>query len=198
MITAKDQQVLQDNIEAMAGIEALLRAIGEDPRREGVLDTPRRVVKAFREMTAGTHVDVAAILERQFESAGYDGVVAVTGIDFVSLCEHHLLPFSGTCSVAYLPGNGRVVGLSKIPRVVDAYARRLQLQEQMTVQIAKAFEDHLKPKGVGVLVEATHSCMSCRGVRKPNARMITSEMLGAFRRDCAARDEVLRLFRMGG
>lgn len=190
--------MLQDAEAAMAGIKALLISIGEDPTREGLLDTPARVYRAFLEMTSGHRVDVAALLERQFDGGKYDEVIAVTGIDFVSLCEHHLLPFSGTCSVAYLPGNSRVVGLSKIPRVVDAYARRLQIQEQMTEQIASAFEKYLKPKGVGVMIEATHSCMSCRGVRKANAKMVTSVMAGAFRRDSATRDEVLRLFKMGG
>lgn len=187
-----------DYAAGISGVRALLVAIGENPEREGVRDTPERVLKAFKEMTSGHLVDIEKLLSKDFDGGDYDEVIAVTDIDFVSLCEHHMLPFSGTCSVAYLPTNGRVVGLSKIPRVVDAYARRLQIQEGMTMQIAKALEKYLRPRGVGVLIQATHSCMSCRGVRKPHAKMITSVMSGAFRKDSAARDEVLRLFKMGG
>lgn len=191
------------------GVAGLLRAIGEDPQREGLRDTPKRVAKALREMTSGQHEDIAQILKTTFDGGDYDEVITVNNIDFVSMCEHHLLPFSGKAFVAYLPGaepapfgtldivqkeRYRVVGLSKIPRLVDAFARRLQLQEQMTSQIAEAMNTHLQPRGVAVMVTAGHSCMSCRGVRKAGATMVTSKLLGAFKTDQALRAEVFRLF----
>lgn len=186
--------------EAELGIKALLVAIGEDPEREGVRDTPKRVLKAFKEMTGGMHLDPADILGTTFDGGDYDEVVIVRNISFVSICEHHLLTFSGTADVAYLPaqvaeGKFRVVGLSKIPRVVDVFARRLQLQEQMTSQIASALEEHLKPRGVAVLVQASHSCMECRGVKKAGASMITSVMRGIFKTDVSARAELMALLR---
>jgi len=183
--------------KAKQGVRELLLAMGEDPHREGLLDTPSRVVKAMREMTAGHEEDVAKLLSVTFDSGQYDQVIVVAGISFVSMCEHHLLPFTGHVAVAYLPGKGadgyRVVGLSKIPRVVEAFARRLQLQERMTTQIADALEAHLGPRGVAVVCEAEHSCMVCRGVRKPGAKMGTSEMRGTFRTLPEARAEVLQL-----
>lgn len=169
----------------------LLAFIGEDPDREGLIDTPARVARALWEMTRGTQVDVAELLGRQFQHNGYDGMVVVTGVEFVSLCEHHLLPFTGTATVGYIPSPTHVVGLSKLARVVDAFARRLQLQEQMTNQIADALVTHLEPVGVGVILRASHACMSCRGVRKPGAEMITSTLRGAMLDKPEARAEFM-------
>lgn len=184
--------------EACDGVRALLALIDEDPMREGIIDTPKRVVKAMLEMTSGYKADLKTILATTFDSNGYDEVIAVNNIDFVSMCEHHLLPFTGSAFVAYLPAKVdagyRVVGLSKIPRLVDAFAHRLQLQEQMTMQIATSMVEHLDPRGVGVVVTAEHSCMSCRGVRKSGANMVTSAMMGSFRHDPTLRAEVFRLF----
>lgn len=177
-------------LPAEDNVRRLLEAIGEDPTRDGLLDTPRRVVKAWTEMTAGMHMDPADVLATTFD-VPYDELVAVTGIPFVSLCEHHVLPFVGTVSVGYLPGT-RVVGLSKLARVVDIYAKRLQVQERMTQQIAEAIQTHLKPQGVGVIVRGTHSCMSARGIQK-EAEMRTSAMLGKFRDNPALRAEFLAL-----
>lgn len=188
-----------DYAAGVTGVRALLRAIGENPEREGLQDTPERVLKAMLEMTDGHSVDIAGLLKTSFDGENYDEIVAVTGIDFVSVCEHHLLPFTGLASFAYIPsaneqGNARrVVGLSKIPRLVDAFARRLQMQERMTTQIADAFEHNVKPHGVAVLIKAEHQCMRCRGARKVGAKMITSVMRGAFRDSHAARDEVMKL-----
>jgi len=186
---------------ALEGVRALLRYIGEDPSREGVKDTPRRVVDAMLEMTQGIEVNVDKLLAVTFDSGNYDEIVAVRRIAFSSMCEHHLLPFTGLASIAYIPagapGKLRVVGLSKIPRLVDVYARRPQLQEQMTAQIADAIEKHLKPRAVAVFVTAEHSCASCRGVRKSGMDMATSVLRGLFRDDSAARAEVLRLLAGG-
>jgi len=181
-----------------AAVITLLKAIGEDPQREGLYDTPKRVVKALREMTSGMREDPAAVLAVTFDGEAYDEVICVGGIPFTSMCEHHLLTFSGKAAVAYLPsknegGKSRVVGLSKIPRVVDIFARRLQLQERMTMQIADALTEHLRPRGVAVMVEAEHSCMICRGVRKSGARMGTSVMRGVFKDDSASRAEVIQM-----
>lgn len=169
----------------------LLQWIGEDPTRPGLVDTPARVTRAWAEMTAGYTEDPAAILSTTFPDT-CDEMVLVHGIDFVSLCEHHVLPFTGTCSIGYLPGD-RVVGLSKLPRLVNAYAHRLQVQERLTSQVAQAIMDHLHARGCGVLVTAHHSCMSCRGVRQANARMTTSALLGTFRDETPVRDEFLAL-----
>ena len=171
----------------------LLEHIGEDPTREGLHDTPARVLRALTEMTEGYRVDIKALLTRTFESDGYGGMVIVRDVDFVSLCEHHMLPFTGRAAVAYIPGNGRVVGLSKLARLVDAFARRLQVQERMTEQIADALVQHLEPEGVGVVVVAQHSCMSCRGARKADARMVTSSLRGALYDKPEARAEFMRL-----
>lgn len=195
---------------AFEALRKVLEFVGEDPSREGLLDTPRRWVDAMIEMTSGKSVDVAKLLAVSFDSGDYDEIIAVTNIPYTSMCEHHLLPFTGTAAVAYVPSAAtvdevtgaptsyRVVGLSKIPRVVDAYARRLQLQEQLTSQIAEALETHLKPRGVAVLLEGEHSCASCRGVRKSGMNMITSNLRGLFRSDTSARAEVLRLLDRGG
>lgn len=167
--------------------------------RESMLRTPERFVRALEEMTAGYDEDPAKILSASFQPEGYDEVVALSGIQFVSLCEHHLFPFSGTAGVAYLPASescefgARVVGISKLARVVDAFARRLQIQERMTREIADAVQETLKPRGVAVVVRGVHGCMAARGVRKPGAVMTTSVMLGVFREKPEARAEVMRM-----
>lgn len=175
----------------------LLQFVNEDPHREGLLDTPKRVLKSFKEMTTGYDVDPATLLATTFAGESYDGVVCCDGIEFTSLCEHHLLPFMGRAHIAYIPKD-RVVGLSKLARLVDCYARRLQIQERMTQQIAFALEQHLRPNGVAVVVEARHECMACRGVRKPGAMMRTSSLSGAFRKEGPARSEFFSLVRQWG
>ena len=171
----------------------LLEYLGENPNRPGLVDTPRRVLDSLAEMTNGYRADPAEHLGVVFPDT-CDEMVVVTGIDFTSLCEHHLLTFSGTATVAYIP-DGQVVGLSKLARVVDVFAHRLQVQERLTEQIAEAIETHLQPAGVGVVIEATHSCMTCRGVRKPGATMVTSALRGAIKDKAAARAEFLTLAR---
>lgn len=173
-------------------VRRLLQWVGEDPDRDGLLDTPKRVAKAWREMTCGYGDDPAKVLGATFDVA-CDQLIAVTGIEFVSLCEHHVLPFTGVASVGYLPGE-RVVGLSKLARIVDTFSRRLQVQERMTQQIAATIEEHLRPLGVAVVVRGQHSCMSCRGVRK-HSEMVTSAMNGVFRHNEAIRGEFLALER---
>jgi GTP cyclohydrolase I len=175
-------------------VTRLLEYIGEDPRRDGLLDTPQRVVKALREMTEGYHLDAGTILERTFDEH-CDDMIVVRQVPFTSLCEHHLLPFTGTATVGYIPAeSGGVVGLSKLARLVEMHARRLQVQERMTAAIAADIEEHLGAFGVGVVVRAYHSCMAVRGVRK-SAEMVTSTMLGAMRQDARARAEFLDLSR---
>jgi len=166
--------------DVRAGVIRLLQFIGEDPTREGLLDTPNRVVKAWTEMTEGYRQDPVELLGTDFDSAGYDEMVVCRDIEFVSMCEHHLLPFVGVVHVAYIPKE-RVVGLSKMARLVDCFARRLQIQEKMTREIACTMDKVLSPLGVGVIVQARHSCMACRGVRKQNASMVTTALIGAFR-----------------
>lgn len=174
-------------------VRELLRSIGEDPDREGLLDTPKRYAKALREMTAGYQMEPSKILERVF-SEDCDQVIVLRGIQFTSMCEHHLLPFVGVADVAYLPGGSRgVVGLSKLARLVECFARRLQIQERMTKQIAEALVENLEPRGVAVIIRAKHSCMSCRGVLQHDSEMITSSMLGMFRDNAEARAELLLL-----
>ena len=182
------------------GIRNLLAHLGVDATSPDVIDTPQRVVKAMMEMTVGYDVDVKKLLAVGFDGDKYDAIIALRGISFVSMCEHHMLPFIGTAGVAYIPqadaeGKYRVVGISKLARLVDAYARRLQLQERMTSQIADALETHLQPRAVAVIVEAHHSCMSCRGVRKSGSTMATSVLTGLFKEDSAARAEVLSMIR---
>jgi len=167
----------------------LLEWIGEDPNREGLLDTPKRVVKAFREMTAGLNVDPHSVLGTVFNENS-DQMIVVRGIRFSSMCEHHLLPFTGTAAVGYVP-DGKVIGLSKIPRLVEVFAKRPQVQERMTNQVAETLMRCLSPKGVGVVVKAHHSCMGCRGVRQPDAEMITSCVLGCMKDTDAARAELM-------
>jgi len=179
----------ETTINVEAAVATLLRWIGEDITREGLRDTPKRVIKAFSEMTTGLHVDPASVLGTVFNETS-DQMVVVRGIRFSSLCEHHLLPFTGMAAVGYVP-NDRVIGLSKIPRLVEVYAKRLQVQERMTNQIAQTLMEHLHPKGVGVVVRAHHSCMGCRGVRQQDAEMITSCVLGCMKDDPASRAELM-------
>ena len=173
-------------------VEALLVELGEDPRRQGLTATPERVAKAMRELTDGYGVKPEEVVADAVFDQDYDEMVVVKDIAFYSLCEHHMLPFFGHVHVGYLP-KGKVVGLSKIPRLVEVYAHRLQLQEQMTKAIAEALNGTLEPRGVGVVVEARHLCMEMRGVETPGGRMITSCMLGTFRRDPRTRAEFLDL-----
>jgi GTP cyclohydrolase I len=175
-------------------IRKLLVELGEDPAREGLLDTPKRVEKAMRFLTSGYDADVDAALNNALFSVDYNEMVIVKDIDFYSLCEHHLLPFFGRCHVAYIP-QGRVVGLSKIPRLVEIFARRLQIQERLTSQIAETLRDKVRPLGVAVVMEAAHLCMSMRGVEKQNAVAVTSAMLGVFRDDARTRMEFLELIK---
>lgn len=176
-----------------ATVRLLLRLIGEEPDREGLRRTPLRVKRSLQYLTAGYRMDPAKILNRCF-TVKQDEMVIVKEIDFFSLCEHHLLPFFGKCHIAYMPDK-RIIGLSKIPRLVDAFARRLQVQERLTTQIAEALNQHLKPLGVACVMEAVHLCMMMRGVQKQNARAVTSSMLGLFRTDVKTRSEFLTLIR---
>ena len=176
------------------GIRRAMTSTG-DPNleRDDLLEaTPLRWARAFREMTSGYEQDPERILERTFNANGYDEMIAVPGISFASLCEHHLLPFVGTAVVAYIPGP-RVVGLSKIPRLVECFARRLQIQERMTTEIASTLHKSLEAKGTGVIISASHTCMTIRGIQKPGARMVTSALHGAMREDPRARAEFLAL-----
>ena len=172
----------------------MLAELGEDPSREGLLDTPKRVEKALKFLTSGYAADVDATLNNALFSVDYNEMVIVRDIDFYSLCEHHLLPFFGKCHVAYIP-QGRVLGLSKMPRLVDIFARRLQIQERLTNQIAQTICQKIDPLGVAVVMEATHLCMSMRGVEKQNSVAATSAMLGVFREDARTRMEFLELIK---
>ncbi|MCA0199470.1 MAG: GTP cyclohydrolase I FolE [Proteobacteria bacterium] len=179
--------------EAEAAVRTLIRWAGDDPDREGLEDTPKRVVKSYEEFYEGYQRDPEEILRRTFEETeGYDEMVVLKDIEFHSHCEHHMVPITGKAYVAYLPDK-RVVGISKLARVVEAYARRLQIQEKMTAQIANAINDVLKPRGVAVIVEAEHQCMTSRGVNKQGVAMVTSTMLGAFRDDPSTRREFLAI-----
>jgi GTP cyclohydrolase I len=185
MLTAKQ------NARGLALVRRLLKLIGEDPERPGLIETPYRVLKSWREIFGGYAEDPKEILSKDFEKDGYDQMIVCRDIEFYSTCEHHMQPFFGRAHVAYIPGD-RVVGLSKLARVVDCFARRLQIQERLTEQVATALVDHLKPKGVGVMIEAKHFCMVCRGVRKQNSSMITTSLKGCFR-DAGARSEFLAM-----
>jgi GTP cyclohydrolase I len=181
--------------EAEAAVKVLLRWAGDDPNREGLHDTPARVARAFEEFFAGYAVDPVALLERTFEEVdGYDEIVLLRDIRLESYCEHHMAPIIGRVHVAYLPGN-RIVGISKLARVVEAYAKRLQIQEKLTAQIANTISEVLEPRGTAVIVEAVHQCMTTRGVHKPGVTMVTSRMLGAFRDDPTTRRELLAMIR---
>jgi GTP cyclohydrolase I len=179
--------------EAEAAVRTLLLWAGDDPDREGLIDTPKRVVRAYREWFCGYEEDPHELLARSFEEVeGYDEMVLLRDIRVESMCEHHMCPIIGKAHVAYLP-NGRVVGISKLARVVEAFAKRLQIQEKLTAQVANVINDVLKPKGVAVVFEAVHQCMTTRGVHKPGVSMVTSRMLGAFRDDPATRREFLSM-----
>jgi GTP cyclohydrolase IA len=178
-------------------IRRLLAELGEDPSREGLRDTPKRVEKSLQFLTSGYSADVDSVLNNALFTVDYNEMVIVKDIDFYSLCEHHLLPFFGKCHVAYIP-QGRVIGLSKIPRLVDIFARRLQIQERLTSQIADTLLAKVQPMGVAVVMEASHLCMSMRGVEKQNSVAVTSAMLGVFREDARTRSEFLELIRMPG
>ncbi len=183
--------------EAEEAVRTLLRWAGDDPEREGLRDTPARVVRAYQEFFAGYEVDPHALLARTFEEVeGYDEIVLLRNIRLESFCEHHLAPIIGRAHVAYLP-NRRVVGISKLARVVDAFAKRLQIQEKLTVQIADTIQEVLEPRGVAVIIEAVHQCMTTRGVHKPGGTMVTSRMLGVFRDDPASRRELLTIMQNG-
>ena len=179
-----DIQTLEESVEK------ILVAIGEDPTREGLLRTPHRVAKSYEELLSGYRMDPRALINEAVFDVAYDEMVIVRDIEFYSMCEHHMLPFIGRAHVAYIPSD-KVIGLSKIPRIVDLFSRRLQVQERMTTQVAEFIDYVLKPKGVAVVVEGLHMCMMLRGVRKQDARMTTSAMLGSFREDLSTRMEFL-------
>ena len=199
-ITPSDYDVFRNDLldvpeqectnEIECAVTSILEAIGEDPEREGLLRTPNRVSRMYEELTAGYHVDPARLINDAVFDVHYEEMVLVKDIDYYSMCEHHMLPFLGRAHVAYIP-DGKVIGLSKIPRIVEMFARRLQVQERMTQQIAEFLDETLHPKGVAVVVEGLHMCSVMRGVKKANARMSTSAMLGEFKENQAIRDEFL-------
>jgi GTP cyclohydrolase I len=188
-----EQELIKKDIDTAAiesAVLSMLHAIGEDPEREGLKNTPNRVARMFPELLSGYHTDPIKLVNGALFAVDYDDMVIVRDIEFYSLCEHHMLPFLGRAHIAYIP-RGQVLGLSKLPRIVDMYARRLQVQERMTRQIADFIHDLLHPQGVAVVVEALHLCSMMRGVRKHDARMTTSTMLGSFRSKIATRQEFL-------
>jgi len=190
---AEKQAIRPSQTEAEDAVRTLIRWAGDDPTREGLIDTPTRVVRAYDEFFAGYGSDPVEILQRTFEETdGYDEIVVLKDIRLESHCEHHMVPIIGVAHVAYLP-HRRVVGISKLARVVETYAKRLQIQEKMTAQVANSINDVLEPKGVAVVIEAAHQCMTTRGVNKPGVTMVTSRMLGAFRDDPATRREFLAM-----
>jgi GTP cyclohydrolase I len=180
--------------EVVKATREVLGGIGEDPDREGLLDTPKRVAKALREMTIGYEQDPKAILATAFEAEGYNEMVVLRNIDFFSMCEHHMLPFFGRATIAYIP-RSRVVGISKLARLVDCFSRRLQIQERMTKQIGDALQEHLDPVGFGVSISAKHLCMAARGVAKQNSDMVTQMVGGVIKSDEKARQEFIQLAR---
>ena len=184
--------------QAEDAVRVLLRWSGDDPNREGLLDTPKRVAKAYGDWFSGYAMDPEDYLKRTFEEVGgYDEMVVLRDIEFESHCEHHMAPIIGKAHIGYLP-NGRVVGISKLARVVEAYARRFQVQEKMTAQIARCIQDVLQPRGVGVVIDAAHECMTTRGIHKRGVSMVTSKMLGSFREDARTRAEFLELIHVRG
>jgi GTP cyclohydrolase I len=187
-LTDQPIAINQANIEF--AVQNILMNIGEDPDREGLLKTPNRVARMYDELTSGYHIDPVKLINGAVFTVDYDEMVVVKDIDFFSMCEHHMLPFYGRAHVAYIP-NGKVVGLSKIPRIVEMFARRLQIQEQMTSQIANFIDETLQPQGVAVVVEGAHMCAMMRGVKKANTKMTTSKMLGVFRENDKTRAEFL-------
>ncbi|MBO0757614.1 MAG: GTP cyclohydrolase I FolE [Bradyrhizobiaceae bacterium] len=188
-----ERETRPERAEVEAAIRTVIRWTGDDPQRDGLIETPTRVARALEELFAGYGVDPALILQKTFEETeGYDEMIVLRGIPFISHCEHHMAPIVGRAWVAYLP-RGRVVGISKLARVVEAYAKRLQIQERLTAQIANVIDDVLKPQGVGVIVKASHHCMTTRGVHKPGTDLVTSRMLGCFRTDPLTRHEFLSM-----
>jgi GTP cyclohydrolase I len=185
-----DQPIALNQANIEFAVQNILMNIGEDPEREGLLKTPNRVARMYDELTSGYHVDPVKLINGAVFTVDYDEMVVVKDIDFFSMCEHHMLPFYGRAHVAYIP-NGKVVGLSKIPRIVEMFARRLQIQEQMTSQIANFIDETLQPQGVAVVVEGAHMCAMMRGVKKANTKMTTSKMLGIFRENDKTRAEFL-------
>jgi len=175
-----------------SAVTSMLRALGEDPDREGLVRTPRRVASSLRFLTSGHAADIEALINEAVFEEAVDEMVIVKDIEVYSLCEHHMLPFHGRCHVGYLP-RGRVIGLSKVPRIVDAFARRLQVQERLTTQVAECLQQALRPRGVAVVMDAVHLCMAMRGVAKQSSHAVTSAMLGAFRTDRACRQEFMGL-----
>ena len=178
-------------------IRKLLVDLGEDPSREGLVDTPKRVEKAYKFLTSGYHADIDRVLNNALFAVDYSEMVIVKDIDFYSLCEHHLLPFFGRCHIAYIP-KGKVIGLSKIPRLVDVFSRRLQVQERLTRQVGEAITEAINPQGVAVILEAQHLCMMMRGVEKQHSSTVTSAMLGVFKTQLQTRNEFLSLVRRTG
>ena len=202
-ITPDNQMTGADEIErpsmeeAMDAVRTLLAWAGDDPRREGLIDTPKRVAAAYEDWFSGYRNDPVTFLERTFEEVeGYDEMIVLRDITFESHCEHHMAPIIGVAHVGYLPRN-KVVGISKLARVVEAFARRFQVQEKMTAQIANCIRDVLNPRGVGVVVDASHQCMTTRGIHKSGVSMVTSQMLGAFRKDARTRSEFLTMIGKG-
>ena len=196
-VSPTEQRRVADNrpsqAEAEEAVRTLIRWAGDDPEREGLLDTPRRVAKSYREFFAGYELDPEAVLSTTFEEVeGYDEIVLVRDINLESHCEHHMVPINGRAHVAYLPDT-RVVGISKLARVVEVYAKRLQIQEKLTAQVADTIDRVLQPRGVAVIIEAKHECMTTRGIHKPDSLTVTSRMLGAFRDNAATRQELLAM-----
>ncbi|PKU26125.1 GTP cyclohydrolase I FolE [Telmatospirillum siberiense] len=192
-VASRRQPGKPSRAEAEEAVRTLIRWTGDDPTREGLIDTPSRVVRSYEEFYEGYDIDPEEVLRRTFEETdGYDEMVVLRDIRLESHCEHHMVPIIGKAHVAYLPGN-RVVGISKLARVVEIYSRRLQIQEKLTAQIANAIQEVLHPRGVAVVIEAAHQCMTTRGVRKPGVTMVTSRMLGAFRDNPATRREFMAL-----
>jgi GTP cyclohydrolase I len=174
------------------GVKLILEGIGEDTNREGLVDTPKRVAKSMLELCAGYSMSPAKVLKRRFSAERYDEMILIKNIDFYSMCEHHMLPFNGIAHIAYIPKE-KVIGLSKFARILDVYTRRLQIQEKLTTQIAKAIMDYADPVGVAVIIQATHQCMTARGVKKHAPSMVTSTLLGAFKTNPTTRQEFLSL-----
>ena len=179
--------------QALESVKTLIRWAGDNPEREGLKETPKRVIKSYKDFFSGYNSDPREILSKKFKEVdGYDEIIILKNIRLESHCEHHMVPFIGTAHVGYLPKN-KVVGLSKLARLVEAFAKRLQIQEKLTAQIANAIDEVLQPRGVGVIIEASHLCVGTRGIHKPDAKMVTSRMLGSFRNDQATRKEFLDL-----
>lgn len=193
-LPASDFEKSEDGRRLSDLVHEILLILGENPKREGLLRTPLRVAKSLKELTSGYTVDLDKLINKALFSVDYNEMVLVKDIDFYSLCEHHLLPFFGHVHVAYVP-NGKVIGLSKIPKLVEVFSRRLQVQEKLTQQIAEIVNEKIKPLGVGVVIEATHLCLEMRGARSRHTPTVTSAMLGVFRADARTRDEFLTLIK---